>query len=425
MSESIDRQWELFQEKRTIDIGKKGSNVTDQQLMEAVKKDLIVVCKMSVKEYTLYQKWLEIKNKYTTHRINTLFGLEDQLVNMEQDSLIKEIRSNLWYPENVDDYLNIQPVLINTNKDTNLSKKWNVIRTFSSTMKNNSNIGRNLNFIVQDKVSNKYLGVICVSSDFLDLTPRDNWIGWCKKKKVYNNMINNTAICSTVVPVQPFGFNYVGGKLLALLCLSDTVQKLWKKVYNDVLVGITTTSLYGSTKINSLSQYDNLKYWKKMGYTSGTLLSYETTKSTQCMIRDWLYYYHPLKYFEWYVAKRPITNQPLRRDHRNRSYNFAYRNLGIDKNMIRNTHKRGIYFSSLYKNTREFLCNEIDDNQLVKAFDTTESHLVDLWKHKYANKRVENLVKNDRVMNELLFYDDAIHMSWDETRSKYLPQVGR
>ena len=80
-------------------------------------------------------------------------------------------------------------------------------------MKNNANIGRNLNFIVKDKPTQKYLGVICISSDFLDLTPRDNFIGWSREKKTQGGMINHTAIGSTIVPLQPLGFNYVGGKL--------------------------------------------------------------------------------------------------------------------------------------------------------------------------------------------------------------------
>ena len=39
-------------------------------------------------------------------------------------------------------------------------------------------------------------------------------------------MINHTCIGSTIV-LQPLGYNLVGGKLLALLCLSDTVEKTW------------------------------------------------------------------------------------------------------------------------------------------------------------------------------------------------------
>ena len=109
------------------------------------------------------------------------------------------------------------------------------MRTFLSTMKNNSNIGRNLNFLIRDKKTKKLLGVTCMSSDFLDLTPRDNYIGWERVAKT-QRMINHTCIGSTIVPIQPLGYNLVGGKLLALLCLSDTVEKTWEYQYKDKLV---------------------------------------------------------------------------------------------------------------------------------------------------------------------------------------------
>ncbi len=219
------------------------------------------------------------------------------------------------------------------------------IRTFSSTMKNNSNIGRNLFYTVIDEVTEKYLGVICISSDFLDLTPRDKAIGWERTVKTQGNMINHTAIGSTIVPLQPLGFNYMGGKLLALLCLSDTVQKDWKRQYDDVLVGVTTTSLYGNTKSNGLSQYDGLEHWNKMGFSSGSV-AFEPTKKTVNSVYDWVKENHTQKYFEWWEAKKP-NGLPFKRDHKNRTLNFAYSKLGIPKNLIRTEHQRGIYFSYL------------------------------------------------------------------------------
>ena len=41
-----------------------------------------------------------------------------------------------------------------------------------------------------------------MSSDFLDLTPRDNYIGWERVAKT-QRMINHTCIGSTIVPIQP------------------------------------------------------------------------------------------------------------------------------------------------------------------------------------------------------------------------------
>jgi hypothetical protein len=396
--------------------------VTEDQLRDALIKDLTNVSNMTVEEYTLFQKWLEIHERYPTHELNTLFGSEVQMQDLEQKKFIDSIKNNIWIPESPDDYMKLEPVMIYT-KEAELSETWNGIRTFTSTMKNNSNIGRNLNYIVQDNRSGKYLGVICISSDFLDLTPRDKFIGWEREKKTQGHMINYTAIGSTIVPLQPLGYNYVGGKLLALMCLTDEVQYQWKKQYGDVLVGVTTTSLYGKNKQGGLSQYDNLKHWKKMGFSSGSV-SYETTKPTVRLLLNWLKKNHTRKYFEWYVAKKP-SGQPYKRDHKNRSYTFTYSKLGIPKELIRSEHQRGIYFSPLYNNTNEFLRGEIGEADLVKSFDTSYEALTNLWKEKYASKRIRSLTEQGRVSKETLFYDDLIFSSWEETKEKYLPQVGR
>jgi hypothetical protein len=303
------------------------------------------------------------------------------------------------------------------------AEEWNAIRTFTSTMKNNSNIGRNLFYIIKDKATGKYLGVICISSDFLDLTPRDNAIGWPRDIKTQGNMINHTAIGSTIVPLQPLGYNYMGGKLLALLCLSDTVQQDWQNKYGDVLVGVTTTSLYGKTKAGGLSQYDGLEHWNAMGFTSGSV-AFDPSKKTMKMVFEWIKENHTKKYFEWWEAKN-TQGLPLKRDHKNRSLHFAYAKLKIPKNLIRCEHARGIYFSPLYNNSFEFLRKEIGKDVLVKSFDTSVKGLTDIWKTKYAKGRISMLKKKNTVSKESLFYDDLIYLTWEETKAKYLPQVGR
>jgi hypothetical protein len=411
-------------------------------LTENVKKDLTFVSAMDVKEYTLYQKWCEVHEKYPTEEMNTLFGTERQLIDHSQRTMIEEVKANIWTPDSPDAYLDLEPVLVYTDdsgekvstgmdgtnvtqkiKRSDLPERWNTARTFISTMKNNSNIGRNLNFFAQDKKTGKYLGVVCISSDFLDLTPRDNVIGWEREKKTQGGMINYTAIGSTIVPFQPLGYNYVGGKLLALLCLSDTVQDLWKKQYGDTLVGVTTTSLYGKTKANGLSQYDNLDHWLPMGFTSGSV-SFEPERDTRYEIREWLKKNHTRKYFEWYVAKKP-SGQPYKRDHKNRSLSFTYSKLGIPKELIRSEHARGIYFSPLYDNTYDFLCGKCDGNDLKKSFETSTESLSNTWKEKHARGRIGFLKKKNKVSTETLFYDDLIYLTWQETKDKYLSQVGR
>ena len=434
----IENQWKEWQDTNPLD---KIPDIDTDKLKDIVIKDLSFVSAMNVKEYTLYQKWCEVHQKYPTIETNSFFDDRPALVNPEQGTIIQEIKKNFWNPEDPMEYLNLEPELIYTDdsnttshtgldgtigntkiKRGTLAETWNTLRTFLSTMKNNSNIGRNLYFIIRDKKTEKYLGVTCMSSDFLDLTPRDEYIGWDREAKT-QRMINHTCIGSTIVPIQPLGYNLVGGKLLALLCLSDTVEKTWEKQYGDKLVGVTTTSLYGKTKTIPLSQYDRLDHWKKMGWTAGSV-SFETERSTRKLIQQWLMKNHTRKYFEWYIATKP-SGQPHKRDHRNRSHTFTYSQLGIEKKLIKSEHARGIYFSELFKNTKEYLREEIKEDKLVRAFDNSTEALTHIWKTKYAKKRIESLIAQGRVSKETHFYDDIIYLNWEETKKKYLFQVGR
>ena len=416
--EFVDEQWKVWQENNP---DSSYEHIDTEELKEILIRDLSYASQMDVREYTLYQKWCEVKERYPVEEVSTLWGSEIQMVSSEQKKIIDTVKKKFWIPEEPDDYLKLKPTMVLHNGE--LAETWNAVRTFSSTMKNNSNIGRNLFYALIDELTEKYLGVICISSDFLDLTPRDNDIGWSRDVKTQQGMINHTAIGSTIVPLQPLGFNYMGGKLLALMCLSDTVQNDWREKYNDVLVGVTTTSLYGNTKSGGLSQYDGLEHWNKMGFSSGSV-AFEPTKKTMHMVFQWIKENHTRKYFEWWEAKNQ-NGLPLKRDHKNRSLNFAYSKLGIPKEIIRTAHQRGIYFSTLYNNTNEFLRKEITENNLVKSFDTSEETLANIWKTKYAKGRISMLKKKNNVSKESLFYDDLIFMSWEETKEKYLPQVGR
>ena len=425
---TIEDQWQAWSEENPVD---KMVDIDTDKLNEALVKDLSYVSAMDVKEYTLYQKWCEVHDKYPTVETNSFFDDGPTLKDASQGVLLQEIKNNFWLPEDPEEYIYLEPELVYTGGDGEELKSitgskmpaiWNGLRTFLSTMKNNSNIGRNLNFLIRDKKTGKYLGVTCMSSDFLDLTPRDNHIGWDRERKT-QQMINHTCIGSTIVPIQPLGYNLVGGKLLALLCLSETVEKTWENQYTDKLVGVTTTSLYGKTKEIPLSQYDGLKHWKKMGWSAGSV-SYEATLPTRKLLQAWLMKNHTYKYFEWYVAKKD-SGQPHKRDHRNRSHNFTYNQLKIDKKLIKSDHSRGIYFGELFENTNQFLREEIKEDQLVRKFDNSVEALTDLWKNKYAKKRLASLKKQNRVSTETHFYDDIIYMTWEETKKKYLSEVGR
>ena len=197
----VDEQWKIWQQQNPPTTGEK---VDKETLKSKLINDLTYASKMDVREYTLYQKWTEVKKRYplkVTSTINDEIVMDDP----KQNKIIQQVKQNFWMPESPDDYANLRPImkLSNGSEGDFTVDEWNAIRTFSSTMKNNSNIGRNLFYTVIDGQSGKYLGVICISSDFLDLTPRDNKIGWSRDVKTQQSMINHTAIGSTIVPLQP------------------------------------------------------------------------------------------------------------------------------------------------------------------------------------------------------------------------------
>jgi len=370
-------------------------------LREDLVKELEFLSKMTVEEYTLYRKWLKIKRTYPIKSSPFMTG--DDYPELEKT------RSKIWLPKHPDDYLKLQP------KVQLVTKEWTKERqnlAFISSSLGNPKIGRRMRYIVLDDFTGCYLGILEVGSDLLDLGGRDKFIGWSREVKTQKKMINHTIAGQSLVPTQPFGYNYLGGKLLALLCVSDKVVDAFSERYGDIIVGVTTTSLYGS-----FSQYNSLKYWNKRGHSAGSV-KYFPSEELFSRCKNYLKNNHTKKYWENFEAKSD-TKIVHKRDHRNRSMAIVYKDLGIDKVLTEANHKRGIYFSQLYTNTNEFLKMEITKDKLVKKFDNNFDSLVELWKQKYARARVEKLLKDGKYSNNVLFYSDMITKTWEEIKETY------
>ena len=362
-----------------------------------LRKNFEYLQAMSVPEYTLYRKWEDLNQKEYT---------------MDDRQRIWEIKNSLWTPEHPDDYLKLQPDIINvTNKDDSVT--WTILRNFISTMTWRQSVGRIMRFIIYDKRTSTYLGVLSLASDFISLSPRDNHIGWNYDTRINKRMLNYTAMGSSIVPTQPLGFSYVGGKLLTLMLCSDKVVNAWDAKYGhkEKLIAMTTTSLYGG-----FSQYNNLKHWKKCGSTEGKI-PLEPSDAVYKKIREWVKEKYPNDFRKLTVNKDKILSRP-----KNKLLAFAYTKLGIKP--PDNDAPRGVYFCKLYKNSNEFL--SMKDNVTSEvAFDNRLSTLVDLWKEKYASKRIKSLERSGRTKLTSLFYDDIIHKTWNEVKEKYLVEVGR
>lgn len=207
--------------------------------------------RMSVEEQTFYKKWYEVQSyrKYA--------------------SVSAQIKAKIWVPTDINNFKKTTEEIEKINPTIELVNgesqeiDWTMLRVFCHTMEFSQTPGRFLKFLIHDgNDSNKrYLGAVSVSSDVICISDRDNYLKWTVDDKLKKSKrINNSAIGSCIMSTQPFGYNFLGGKLIACLITTSTVRDVWKKLYENTLVGMTTTSLYGS-----YSMYNSLKWWHKCG----------------------------------------------------------------------------------------------------------------------------------------------------------------
>ena len=80
----------------------------------------------------------------------------------------------------------------------------------------------------------------------------------------------------------------------------------------------------------------------------------------------------------------------------------------------------------MYENGTDFLCDRISEDQLIlkDKFKQGVDYINKWWK-KHAISRYTKLHEEGRLKPEHLFYIDAIGMSWEEMKQKYLGEVGR
>ena len=93
--EFVDKQWEEWPDKNPA-----GSftHIDTDSLKQSLIKDLEYASKMDVREYTLYQKWCEVQERYPTHETSSLFGDSIEMVDPEQKTIIEEVKKKFWMP---------------------------------------------------------------------------------------------------------------------------------------------------------------------------------------------------------------------------------------------------------------------------------------------------------------------------------------
>ncbi len=358
----------------------------------------------------------------------------DRVSNMKRLPVLQSYYDSLWKPTDIfnkeltiKEIEAIDPYVEIVDDDPKESTRWTEIRRLIHTMEFQANPGRNVKIYVKDKTSGKILGQICLGSDITSLGVRDEFIGWTKEDKFEKGKLNCTSIATTIVSTQPFGYNFLGGKLIAALATAPEVRDYWKQKYDNPLVGIGTTSLYGIH-----SQYNGIPHFKTLGESKGKI----STKPDDEVYDPWHQWLKENR-SDWY--KKNIMDE-RERNGANMGYEkngpvsgikqkiiqAIFKELGIKGNEYDHGFQRGVYFAQMYENGNQFLCDKIEEKDLIlkDKFKQGNEYTIKWWKDK-AIKRYTKMFDENKIKPEVLFYVDAIGMTWEQMKEQYLKEVGR
>jgi len=362
---------------------------------------------MSVEEQTFYKKWIELQslNNYANKACQAKAKIWKPTDLNDEELTIKEIE-------------NLRPKVVHVTNNKLLDNDWVMLRTFVHTMEYAQTPGRFVKFLITDGNDDdpRYLGVISMSSDVITITDRDNYIGWTPEDKLKNKKLAHSAIGSCIMSTQPFGYNFLGGKLVASLVTAETVRNAWQALYNQLLVGITTTSLYGS-----YSMYNSLKWWHKCGTSAGKM-SIKPDDAIYKVWHDWIKKNKAEKYKDAMTQREgvsgPVTGA------KTRVLNMIFSELGVKSSAYVHGFERGTYYACPYKNSKDFFCSNITEDKLVFNQLYTEKAIVDWWKPK-AIARYKTLKAENRLKPDVLYYDKMIGMDYQSAKNTYFSEVGR
>ena len=288
----------------------------------------------------------------------------------------------------------------------------NLLKAVSSH-NNESNIpGRELRWMVFEKITKKVVGFIRFGSPTINSKPRNVWLGKQPDLRIFNR---HAVMGFVIVPSQPFGYNYLGGKLLALLCCSHFAREKLNEVFEKDIALFETTSLYGST--TDSSQYDGLKpFMRYKGLTESKFLP---------LLHDDIF--HKLhNRFTILNNNTPLTDNKASSKKMKRQTKMIsiIRNSLQDQeklsefnsvigNAFELTQKKRFYTSEYgYQNVRQVILGE--EEKLVRGpnWDKFELENIISWWKKKATKRYEKLKQEGRFRTkvELWTEDDDIQI---------------
>ena len=283
------------------------------------------------------------------------------------------------------------------------TKLFDTLLEKTASFSPDENPGKTLKLVVKEMNTNTIVGFIRFGSPLINSKPRNDFLGDVPDLDIFNK---RAIMGFNIVPVQPFGYNCLGGKLLAAICCSHASRRMLNQKYDTEFCLFETTSLYGNIK--GASMYDGCRPYLK--YKGDTESKFLLTLGEEI--------YPEMK--EWFT-ERNGGEELIHKGASSRKLKMQTKMVGIIKSSLKEhdskafelfskeiakasdvTTQKRFYMSTYgYENAKSVLLGET--NVLTKAenYDRFELDNIIIWWKKLATKRYNNIIADGRVRKEL------------------------
>jgi hypothetical protein len=248
--------------------------------------------------------------------------------------------------------------------------------------------GRTIKWIVTEDTTSKIVGVVRFGSPTINSKPRNEYFD----EVLPLSKINHEFVMGfNIVPVQPFGYNYLGGKLLALLSSSNELKRQFDMKYGTNLQYFETTSLYGTTK--GVSMYDGLKpYIRHIGDTESNFLP---------LFHDDYF----RKMFWWFNNNANNGERLISADKSSKKLKIQTKMISIIMNSLQDDQKK-IEFKNCIDRAKSLTEKK---RYYISKFGYEKEEVISWWKRK-ASKRYEKLKSENKLRTELELWKPGVDM---------------
>ena len=297
------------------------------------------------------------------------------------------------------------------------SKTFDTLLEMTASFSPDENPGKNSKYIIKETNTDKVVGFIRFGSPVINAKPRNDWLrdaGGLQDVGMLSSTTtpsletwNNRVIMGfIIVPTQPFGYNYLGGKLMAAICCSSDIRRMLNKKYDTEFCLFETTSLYGNIKGGSM--YDGMRPYLR--YKGDTQSKFLLTLGEEIYpeLRDWftekndgeelIHKGASSRKLKMQTKMVNIIKSSLAK-HDKTAYDLFTNKMQIATEVT--TQKRFYMSEYGFSNVRNVLMGK--ENTLLKAdnYDRFELENIIEWWKKNATKRYNNIVADGRLRKEL------------------------